>query len=102
MIDGLIDKPKVRICYIDLKIKDITELDFRKMVYIDGVYYRLIKVFDYQPHLNMPTKVELHQFSPAKGSSLPTSGVWINNNIGSGTNTGGGWGDSWPTEDPVP
>jgi hypothetical protein len=102
MIDGLVDKPKVRTCYIDLKIADITQLDFRKMVYIDGVYYRLVKVFDYQPHLNIPTKVELHQFSPAKGASLPTSGVWINNNIGSGSNTGGGWGDSWPVVDPVP
>tara|TARA_R110000824_G_scaffold202163_4_gene386399 strand:+ start:5543 stop:8902 length:3360 start_codon:yes stop_codon:yes gene_type:complete len=87
MVDGLIDKPKVRICYIDLKIDDITQLDFRKMVYIDGVYYRLIKIFDYQPHLNAPTKVELHQWSPAQGSALPTAGVWINNN---GTNTGGG------------
>mgnify|MGYP003669393093 FL=1 len=89
MIDGLIDKPKVRICYVDLKISDITQLDFRKMIYIDGVYYRLIKVLDYAPHLNTPTKVELHQYSPKSGSALSNSAIWINNN---GT-TGGGGGD---------
>ena len=98
MIDGLIDKPKVRVCYIDLKITDITNLDFRKMIYIDGVYYRLIKVYDYQPHLNVPTKVELHQFSPAKGSSLPTGGTWINT-----SNTGGGgWNNDGSSSEPEP
>jgi len=87
MIEGLQDRPKMRICYIDLKITDIINLDFRKMVYIDGVYYRIVKVIDYMPHKNEPTKVELHQWSPNEGSSLPISGVWINNNTG---NTGGG------------
>jgi len=85
MITGLLNDPKVRECYIDLKITDITMLSFRKMVYIDGVYYRLIKVVDYQPHLNIPTKVVLHQWSPGKGSALPTAGVWINNTNGGGT-----------------
>jgi len=98
MVDGLIEKPKVRICYIDLKITDITELNFRKMVYIDGVYYRLIKVCDYQPHLNLPTKVELHQWSPAKGSALPTAGVWINNVSGGG----GTYNDDGSSGEPDP
>tara|TARA_R100001443_G_scaffold23563_2_gene35716 strand:+ start:8830 stop:12096 length:3267 start_codon:yes stop_codon:yes gene_type:complete len=87
MILGLQARPKMRVCYIDLKITDITKLDFRKMVYIDGVYYRLVKVIDFQPHKNEPTKVELHQWSPNEGSSFPTEGVWVNNNSG---NTGGG------------
>ena len=87
MVLGLQARPKMRVCYIDLKITDITQLDFRKMVYIDGVYYRLVKVVDFQPHKNEPTKVELHQWSPNEGSSLPTEGVWVNNNSG---NTGGG------------
>lgn len=78
MIDNMLNNPKLRECYIDLKIKDILNLDFRKLVYIDGVYYRLIKVVDYKPHLNIPTKVELHQWQIAEGSSLPQEGVWVN------------------------
>ena len=34
-------------------------MDFRKLVYIDGVYWRINKVVDYQPNKNQPTKVEL-------------------------------------------
>jgi hypothetical protein len=98
MIDALIEKPKVRTCYIDLKISDIIQLDFRRMVYIDGVYYRLIKVYDYQPHLNSPTKVELHQWSPAKGGALPVAGTWINN-----VNGGGGtYNDDGSSGEPEP
>ena len=36
MIDNLLKNPKTRNCYVDLKIKDILNLDFRKLVYIDG------------------------------------------------------------------
>ena len=92
MIEGLKARPKLRVCYIDLKITDITRLDFRKMVYIDGCYYKIIRVVDFKPHLNEPTKVELHQFNPGEGSVLPTSGVWINNTLGGGSTTGGGGG----------
>ncbi len=102
MISGLQARPKMRICYIDLKITDIINLDFRKMVYIDGVYYRIVKVIDYMPHKNQPTKVELHQWSPNEGSSLPTSGVWINNNTsGDDTTTGGGGVGGDVPDDPV-
>jgi len=99
MISGLLAIPKARTCYIDLKITDVVQLNFRKMVYIDGVYYRLVKVVDYQPHLNVPTKVVLHQFSTAIGVSLPTEGVWINTN-----NTGGGGrlNEDGSTDVPVP
>jgi len=82
MVEGLQARPKLRVCYMDLKITDIVKLDFRKMIYLDGVYYKLVKVIDFQPHKNQPTKVELHQFSPQSGSSLPTQGVWVNNNQG--------------------
>jgi hypothetical protein len=95
MIGGLLAKPKLRVCYMDLKITDIIELDFRKMIYIDGVYYRLIRVVDYQPHLNVPTKVELHQWSPSEGTGLPTEGVWIDNTGSGGVFNGG-------SNDPVP
>ena len=99
MISGLLAIPKVRTCYIDLKITDVVQLNFRKMVYIDGVYYRLVKVVDYQPHLNVPTKVILHQFSTAIGVSLPTEGVWVNT-----SNTGGGGilNEDGSTDEPVP
>ena len=96
MIDNLIAKPKTRVCYMDLKITDITKLDFRRMIYLDGVYYRLVKIIDYQPHKNTPTKVELHPWTPAVGDSLPTQGVWINNQSGmypTGVN-----GGLWPPE----
>lgn len=82
MIDGFLGAPKVRMCSIDLKMNDINKLDFRKMIYIDGVYYKLVKVLDYQPHMNVPTKVELHQWSPNAGSVAPEYGVWINNTGG--------------------
>lgn len=95
MISGLQARPKLRVCYVDLKITDILKLDFRKMIYLDGVYYKLVKVVDFQPHKNQPTKVELHQFSPKEGGSLPTEGVWVNNNAAGGAPFGGAY-------DPIP
>ena len=58
-------------------------------------------MIDFQPHKNQPTKVELHQWSPNEGSSLPTEGVWVNNNSG---NTGGGIfnPDGSAPDDPTP
>ena len=86
MMDSLISRPKVRVCYINLKITDIINLDFRKMVYIDESYYKIVRVIDYKPQSNTPTKVELHQFSIGEGATLPTDGAWVNVNV----NTGGG------------
>tara|TARA_R110002012_G_scaffold320336_1_gene543292 strand:+ start:19 stop:3105 length:3087 start_codon:yes stop_codon:yes gene_type:complete len=51
--------PRLRTAYVDLKQKDIVNLDFTKLIYIDGCYWRINKVVDYQPHKNTPTKVEL-------------------------------------------
>ena len=59
MFEMLKAKPRLRTAYIDLKTTDIVNLDFRKLVYIDGVYWRINKVVDYQPNKNQPTKVEL-------------------------------------------
>jgi len=59
MITMLIDKPRVITAYFDLKITDIMNLDFRKLIYLDGVYYRLNKISDYKPNQNTATKVEL-------------------------------------------
>tara|TARA_R100001230_G_C5659221_1_gene163948 strand:- start:970 stop:1149 length:180 start_codon:yes stop_codon:yes gene_type:complete len=37
-------------------------MDFRRLVYLDGVYYRINKIVDYKPHLQESTKVELMEF----------------------------------------
>ncbi len=59
MINMVKQKSRIRTLYIQLNVSDITLIDFRKLIYIDGCYWRLNKVIDYQPHRNQPTKVEL-------------------------------------------
>jgi hypothetical protein len=59
MIEQLKRKPRIKKLQIDLNVTDIINLDFRKLIYIDNVYYRLYKVNDYQPTKNTTTKVEL-------------------------------------------
>lgn len=98
MFEMLKSKPKLRTAYFDLKAKDIVYLDFTKLVYIDGIYWRINKVVDYQPSRNEPTKVELIEWmqvgafasqSPSFGSSGTTSnwgGVY------------GGYGDPAPDD----
>ena len=44
---------------IYLTPSDINILDFRNLIYINGIYYRLNKISDYNPLLNQSTKVEL-------------------------------------------
>ena len=51
--------PRLRNAYIDLKTKDVLNLDFQKLVYIDGIYWRVNKIIDYQPNKKQSTKVEL-------------------------------------------
>jgi len=81
-------KPRLRTVYIDLKTTDIINLDFRKLVYIDGVYWRINKVVDYQPNKNQPTKVELVEWLQlgAFASTAPSFGG--NENTGGLGNTG--------------
>jgi len=59
MFEMLKAKPRLRTIYVDLKVKDILDLDFTKLINIDGVYWRINKVVDYQPNKNQSTKVEL-------------------------------------------
>jgi len=81
-------KPRLRTVYIDLKTTDIINLDFRKLVYIDGVYWRINKVVDYQPNKNQPTKVELVEWLQV-GTFAATAPPF-----GGNENTGGlGWQD---------
>ena len=51
--------PRVRTAYIYLKLADIINLNFRRLIYIDGAYWRINKILDYKPNTNQPTKVEL-------------------------------------------
>ena len=46
-------------CSVYLTPADIAQLDFRNLIYIDGTYYRLNKITDYNPLLFQTTKVEL-------------------------------------------
>jgi len=86
MFEMLKAKPRLRTVYIDLKTIDIIGLDFRKLVYIDGVYWRINKVVDYQPNKNQPTKVELIGWLQL-GTFAATAPSFGGNN-----NTGGlGW-----------
>lgn len=59
MIEQFKVKPRTQTSYFDLKISDILDLDFTKLIYVDGCYWRLNKIIDYQPHRNQSTKVEL-------------------------------------------
>ena len=98
MFEMIKQTPRLRTVYIDLKITDITDLDFRKLIYLDGVYWRINKINDYMPNNNKPTKVELIEWietgsfaaqAPAFGSS------------GSGTGSGSGLNGSSPTGDGI-
>ena len=59
MFEMLKQSPRVRTLYVEFKVSDIMNLDFKKLIYINGVYYRLNKIIDYQPNKNQSTKVEL-------------------------------------------
>ena len=104
MIDGLIDQPKLRTCYIDLKVTDILNLDFSFPIYIDGVYYKLIKIVDYQPHFNTSTEVQLHQYSPEVGAGIPQAPALISTATPVGgvviTGSGGTYGPPAPAPPP--
>tara|TARA_R100001463_G_scaffold62003_2_gene114871 strand:- start:24 stop:1808 length:1785 start_codon:yes stop_codon:yes gene_type:complete len=62
MIQQLKNNPRIKIMYINLKNNDISKLDFRNLVFIDGYYYRINKIIDYKPHLEESTKVELQEY----------------------------------------
>ena len=91
--------PRLRTAYVDLKISDIINLDFRKLIYMDGCYWRLNKINDYMPNKNQPTKVELIEWfetgsfaavAPTFGTSYTGIDGWnspytdTNNNNNSG------------------
>ena len=92
MIEMFKQNPRIRTLYIDLKTVDILNLDFTKLIYIDGVYWRLSKVIDFQPNKNEPVKVELIEWFQLGqfAATAPTVGD-------TGGFGGGGAGDPIPT-----
>ena len=93
MVEMLKRSPRLRTVSIDLKVSDIINLDFRKLVYIDGVYWRVNRVVDYMPNKNSTTKVELIEWFQigvfaATAPSFGSSGDY------SGWGVGGSWNAS--------
>ena len=62
MIQQLKNSPRIKVVYLNLSYLDIVNLDFRNLIFLDGLYYRINKIIDYKPHLNESTKVELTEF----------------------------------------
>jgi len=54
-------------CSVMLRPSDINSLDFRNLINIDGVVYRLLKVNDYQSGKNTSTVVELIRIIEGEG-----------------------------------
>ena len=54
-------------CYIMLNSADINQLNFKNLINIDGVAYRLLSVSDYLSGANLSTKVELLRILEADG-----------------------------------
>lgn len=70
MIEQIKTNPRIKTVYVNLKLSDINNLDLRKLVYIDGYYYRINQIMDYNPNNNEITKVELILWE-YKGSFVP-------------------------------
>lgn len=62
MVEQLKQKPRIKNIHISLDKKDIAVLDFQRLVYLDGIYYRINKIIDFKPHLKESTKVELVEY----------------------------------------
>ena len=100
MVEMLKRSPRLRTVSIDLKVSDIINLDFRKLVYIDGVYWRINRVVDYMPNQNSTTKVELIEWFQigvfaATAPSFGSSGNSSNWGVG-GTYTASTSGEAEP------
>ena len=62
MIEQLKAAPRIREVFVDLKMKDILNLDMRQLVYFQESWWRINKIAEYSPANNQPTKVELIQW----------------------------------------
>ena len=62
MVEQLKQKPRIKTIYFNLNNTDIATLDFTKLIFVDGVYFRINKIIDFKPHLKESTKVELVEY----------------------------------------
>lgn len=75
---SLLDRPKIKKAYFKLSPKDVAELDFRKLIYLEGAqsetYWILNKVIDFKCLKRGLTQVELFEYVNAKPlkSTFPT------------------------------
>ena len=73
MVAQLKQNPRVKVLYLNLTKIDISKLDFRKLIFIDGSYYRLNKIIDFKPHDKQSTKVELQEYFLLGKSDIDTT-----------------------------
>lgn len=84
-IDEITSKDsKVLTCYMALRPADYTDYNFRQSYYIDGEYWRLVKIVDYNPNSGGTTKcifVKQRYSTPFSGTTeevLGGEGVYTN------------------------
>jgi len=65
MLDQLYLSPKVRTLSVNIKIRDILNLDFKRLIYMNGSYWRLIKILEFAPAKDIVTKIECLQWIEA-------------------------------------
>ena len=73
MVNQLKQNPRLKVIYINLTQSDISRLDFKKLIFIDGSYYRLNKIIDFKPHEKESTKIELQEYFILGKSVNPTA-----------------------------
>ncbi len=73
MVQQLKQNPRLKVLYINLDKSDVANLNFKKLVFIDGSYYRLNKIIDFKPHDEQSTKVELQEYFLLGKSTTPAS-----------------------------
>ena len=93
MIEMIKYNPRVRTVVVNLKIDDIVNLNLRKIIYIDGVYWRINKIIDYKPLGTPLTKVELIEWVDLGTPSSTTPQLNFND---------GSWIPSGGAQDNVP
>jgi len=57
---------KVVTMYVNLNENDIRQLDLRRVVYVDQVYYRIVSIDSFNPLSSKPTRVKLLQIEHVK------------------------------------
>jgi hypothetical protein len=87
-INTILERPRIKTALFNLNAKDISEFDFRRLVYLDAgigegaTYWIVNKIVDYKPAKNQLTKVELFQWNVAKPHKPPKAPRHKRSNFG--------------------